>query len=577
MDTTLQQWAAVQFSQYKSFRNNNSPHILGIDKNITLLIGKNNSGKSSLLDVVETAAGLHRICQKNNDSEEKIDDIEKLYWRFTLDSDHLECGFSRNQMVWSPYYDGRVTEYQHASKYLGKTMVCKTNGNTHRLDIRETDDAASIKKEDRYENNWNGVLGSYQQGMMGVKFRRINADRDITPEIEEDIEAVDKNGHGVTNLVRMFINKESKKESLVEEVILKELNKILGGNVYQKIRVQQVPDESEQGKYKWEIFLEENGQRYALSKSGSGLKTIILVLVNLYLVPETHNYNKDSIIFAFEELENNLHPNLQRRLFDYLYDYAVTNNTKIILTSHSSVAINCYFGKEEARIYHIVKSDDSSQIIEVGCGNEMQQTLDDLGVKASDLFQANGIIWVEGPTDKMYIKRWFEVLTPNEYTENQDYEFMYYGGRLLAGYTSKQVDEEFDKDLVNMVTINRHSALVMDSDKKNSKSDINTTKKRIKEELENNGFLCWVTDGREIENYISAETVNKTYGFNIKQVGKYDSFSRQLEKNGIKYGSNKVKEAAMILGQINKNNCEKILNLKLRITELYEQIGKWKM
>lgn len=29
--------------------------------------------------------------------------------------------------------------------------------------------------------------------------------------------------------------------------------------------------------------------------------------------------------------------------------------------------------------------------------------LDDLGVKASDLLQANGIIWVEGPSDRAYI------------------------------------------------------------------------------------------------------------------------------------------------------------------------------
>ncbi len=154
--------------------------------------------------------------------------------------------------------------------------------------------------------------------------------------------------------------------------------------------------------------------------------------------------------------------------------------------------INCYFGKEEARIYHIVKSDDSSQIIEVGCGNEM------------------------------------------------------------------------------------HSVLVMDSDKKNSKSDINTTKKRIKEELENNGFLCWVTDGREIENYISEETVNAAYGLNLKQAKKYDSFSNHLEKNGIKYGNNKAKEAARILEHINKDNCEKMLDLNQKIKELYEQIGKWK-
>ena len=31
--------------------------------------------------------------------------------------------------------------------------------------------------------------------------------------------------------------------------------------------------------------------------------------------------------------------------------------------------------------------------------------LDDLGAKASDIFQSNGIIWVEGPSDRIYIKK----------------------------------------------------------------------------------------------------------------------------------------------------------------------------
>ena len=32
--------------------------------------------------------------------------------------------------------------------------------------------------------------------------------------------------------------------------------------------------------------------------------------------------------------------------------------------------------------------------------------LNDLDVRASDLLQSNGIIWVEGPSDRIYIKRW---------------------------------------------------------------------------------------------------------------------------------------------------------------------------
>ena len=76
------------------------------------------------------------------------------------------------------------------------------------------------------------------------------------------------------------------------------------------------------GELKWEIFLQEKGKRYALSKMGSGLKTIILVLANLLIIPKLKAYKNKKIIYAFEELENNLHPALQRKLFEYIYKYA---------------------------------------------------------------------------------------------------------------------------------------------------------------------------------------------------------------------------------------------------------------
>ena len=60
----------------------------------------------------------------------------------------------------------------------------------------------------------------------------------------------------------------------------------------------------------WEIFLEESGHRYAMSKLGSGLKTILLILINLYLIPDTDEYRGKEILYAFEEIENN---NMQKK------------------------------------------------------------------------------------------------------------------------------------------------------------------------------------------------------------------------------------------------------------------------
>lgn len=125
------------------------------------------------------------------------------------------------------------------------------------------------------------------------------------------------------------------------------------------IRVQQIRGKNG---VLWEIFLQEGKNRYAISKMGSGLKTVILVLINLLVIPRIEKYKYKKIIYAFEELENNLHPALQRRLFDFLYEYSINHDTMIYLTTHSHVAINAYCDKECTQIYHVIKEDGISSL-----------------------------------------------------------------------------------------------------------------------------------------------------------------------------------------------------------------------
>lgn len=171
------------------------------------------------------------------------------------------------------------------------------------------------------------------------------------------------------------------------------------------IRIQQIKSSSTNSDEprNWEVFLEEEDNRYALSKSGSGLKTILLILINLYIIPDVIENSGREAIFAFEEIENNLHPALQHRLFEYLYDYSINHNKRFFITTHSHVAINAFFGRKGVSIYHVMKTKGSSSIEKIESNQRKINILDDLGVKASDIFQASGIIWVEGPSDRIYI------------------------------------------------------------------------------------------------------------------------------------------------------------------------------
>ncbi len=117
------------------------------------------------------------------------------------------------------------------------------------------------------------------------------------------------------------------------------------------------------GGNRWEMYLGEPGKGLVpLSRSGSGLKTVLLVLLNLLVVPELGDDERDKsrFVFAFEELENNLHPALLRRLFQYLEQYALEEQATIFLTTHSSTAPDFFGTSKNAQIIRVSHDGESA-------------------------------------------------------------------------------------------------------------------------------------------------------------------------------------------------------------------------
>lgn len=197
------------------------------------------------------------------------------------------------------------------------------------------------------------------------------------------------------------------------------------------------------------------------------------------------------------------------------------------------------------------------------------ELLNDLDIRASDLLQSNGIVWVEGPSDRVYVKRWIE-LEGIKFQEGRDYQFMYYGGRLLSHYTMKEAD-----DMINVLMTNRNAAILIDSDKRTKNSRINDTKKRIREEFQSNNMFCWITKGKEIENYIPWEAINKKYPRIDKQCGEYELFPEYIKTVYPGFVQSKVKFAKEICPYITKENSSELLDLQKNIKLLIEQIKKW--
>ena len=551
---------SIRFSGYKSF-SDNTLHEIDFEPYVTTIIGKNNCGKSSVIDAIEFILNIKQF-------ELHESDIEQLEVSFILKESNIESGFSKDT------YGGKIdgNHYKYAKAFVDHIIFCKLsleNFFEGRKQLHLHHSQIDHPGEILYSNLWDRVANSYRTYSFEYSFRRINAERDIVPEKEFSSDDVSFSGIGATNILRRFVNHSDYDEKLVEKTLLEELNKIMSPeSVFTNIRIQEIQHGDEEKT--WEVFLEENGKRFALSKSGSGLKTIILVLINLYIIPKLPEYKSKKIIYAFEEIENNLHPALQRRIFEYLYDFAKQHDTKIFLTTHSHVAINALYSKERTNLYHIEKTDGISTLKTVDNYLDKVNILNDLDVKASDLFQTNGIIWVEGPSDRVYINRWLKLFCNSDLLEGSDYQFLYYGGRLLSHYSTEDMD-----NLINVLVTNRNSAIVIDSDKRGPSARINDTKKRIRDEFHAHNLFCWITKGKEIENYLSSKSINQKFGTSKKQIGQYELFPDYIKTECKTFQNQKVKFATEIVDYVNDSDADDVLDLKRQITKLYNEIKRW--
>ncbi|MDQ8192447.1 ATP-dependent nuclease [Roseibacillus persicicus] len=582
----------IKFKGHPCFKQ----HWSGFDAflPINLIIGKNNSGKSHLLQFV------------NQLSSEPIGKSKYPYRTYgILDEDSLKDVFHQ-------HLSGGQLGGNHWQSHGCLLIDLRVGYDSISNELEDLEDSGRLEQGSRNSQTLEARVERIQEAVkngvspiFGKRFRHLLADRDIRPEPTSNTMLLNSDGSGATNIVRRFLNSSNPRfqRDLIRKDMLEALNDIFGedGN-FLEISIQHLDgNDKEKAEDLWEIYLsQEHKGLVALSQSGSSLKTIFLVLLNLLVIPGIDSQDKSKYVFAFEELENNLHPSLLRRLLGYLEDFATGTTADdeeppslslrpaFFLTTHSNVALDYFAGRKHAQIIHVSHDGKSGKTQTIAQSARQLDVIRDLGCRASDLLQANGIIWVEGPSDRVYLNRWIELLSNGELEEGRHYQCMFYGGGLLAnlgfGFDETEIGE-----LINLLKINPNVVVVSDSDKSSKHARLKERVRRIRDEfkeLDSAYSLHWILEAREIENYLTADLIRhaepKTSA-SAKDPEQFESFfpkkstptGSYLEKVIKRKSFDKMELALSTTPHMDTGFMATRFDLEKRVSKIVELIGNW--
>jgi putative ATP-dependent endonuclease of OLD family len=543
-------------------------------KPVNIVIGRNNSGKSALLDAVQQACKdgpAFRAEDSRPGTTAAIVISRKIDERAARVSfpENTSSAAIRGGNYWTgagKHYVGEILTFEQtngAARTARRVVSCSLN-------------AAGLIADPNLKNQLEtNLVGNLEVPLTKRVFRRLAAERNIVPEPDSNTLDPQPSGQNVTNLIQNYSNLASLDRAVVDDKLLGALNTITSPDyLFTSI----TPRKLQSGH--WEIFLHEREKGFiALSASGSGLKTILCALSNLVVWPIHERQPLERYVFGFEELENSLHPALLRRLLLYIGKRIREESSCIFLTTHSSVAIDMFAADSEAQIVHTHHCvGEPTKVITVSEYLHKRDVLDQLDVRASDLLQSNGIIWVEGPSDRTLINHWIGLASSQSLREGTHYQCVFYGGRLLA-HLSADDPQEAD-NLISIFRVNRNAAVVIDSDRRSEDQEINATKRRIVSEIASMEGMVWVTAGREIENYLPGPAIARTEGLEASvELGQYQDIAESLEaaKEGLgrRFERTKTEFAARIVEVTTIENMSTQLDWRVKVAELCLQVRKW--
>lgn len=251
--------------------------------------------------------------------------------------------------------------------------------------------------------------------------------------------------------------------------------------------------------FKLTIKSEDN---IAVNKRGSGVRR--LILLNFFRAEAERlreNHTNRQIIFAFEEPETSQHPDHQEILIKAFNELANSGNSQVILTTHTP-ALACQVPLKSLRF---IEKIDNDRRVELGTDDVFDKVARTLGVLPEPISRnAKALLLVEGKGDVVFVTHTAKTLKDAGYIshtfEEKRIAIIPIGGcGNIKSWMTLKIADQFQLPY----------GILLDSDKGTNEEQQNLDSINL---LISDGIKAYITRKREPENYIHLDCLSLSHG-----------------------------------------------------------------